>query len=269
MEPEVRQKVKLVSLIVGGIVALIVVLSVNPFVVVGAGFRGVVLNWGAASDTVLDSGLHWRTPLKQKVVKMDVRTGKLEAQASSYSHDLQTVEAKIALNYHLKPNEVAQMYREVGTDYEARIIDPAIQEAVKAATAKFTAQELIEQREKVKDEIKANLSTRLNERHMVVDEFSIVNFDFSDTYEHAVEAKQVAQQNALKAENDLTRIKTEAEQQVATAQAQAETIRIQAEAASKQGGAEYVKLKAIEKWDGKLPTQMVPGSAVPFLELNR
>jgi regulator of protease activity HflC (stomatin/prohibitin superfamily) len=142
-----------------------------------------------------------------------------------------------------------------------------VQESVKAATAQFTAQELIELRPKVKDEIRRHLAERLHARHIVADDFSIVNFDFSDSYEQSVEAKQVAQQNALKAENDLRRIRVEAEQRIAQATAEAEAIRIQAEAIRSQGGSEYVQLQAIAKWDGHLPEQFVPGSAIPFLNL--
>lgn len=137
-------------------------------------------------------------------------------KALAYSKDIQTVESQLALNYHLKADEVNKLWQEVGDDYESRLIDPSIQESVKAATARFTAQELIEQRARVKDEIKTELFNRLG-KYFVVDEFSIIDFSFSDEYEKAVEAKQVAQQSALKAENDLQRIKTEAEQRIAQA----------------------------------------------------
>lgn len=248
-------------------VVIIILMVAFPFITVSAGHRGVLLNWGAVSDTVFNEGLHYRIPFMQKVVKVDVRNIKHEVKAVAYSKDIQTVDAQVALNYHLDPASVGKLWQEIGNDYVSRIIDPSIQESVKAATAQFTAQELIEQRPKVKDEIRTQLINRLNGKHIVVDDFSIINFDFSDEYEKAIEAKQVSQQNALKAENDLKRIKTEAEQRVAQATAEAEAIRIQAESISKQGGVEYVNLKAIEKWDGKLPTQFVPGSAVPFLNL--
>lgn len=185
----------------------------------------------------------------------------------AYSKDIQTVESTIALNYHVKPEAVNKLYQEVGKGYQSRIIDPAIQESVKSATAKFTAQELIEQRPKVKEEIKVELLARL-EKYFIVDEFSIINFSFSNEYENAIEEKQVAQQSALKAKNDLERIKTEAEQRVAEAEAEAKAIQIQAEAITQQGGKEYVNLKAIEKWNGILPQTMLPNSGVPFIDIN-
>lgn len=252
--------------VVAGIAIFIII---NPFVVISAGNRGIVLNWGAVSDTILGEGIHFRIPISQKVVEVNVQTQKMEVSASAYSKDIQTVESKIALNYHITPTAVNKLYQEVGLDYDNKIINPAIQESVKAATAKFNAQELIEERPKVKEEIKSSLKERLAIWNIVVDEFSIANFDFSDQYEQAVEAKQIAQQNALKAKNDLERIKFEAEQQITRAKAEAETIRIQAAAITQQGGKDYVQLKAVERWDGKLPSQMIPGAALPFINLTK
>lgn len=251
---------------VSAFVALIIILLINPFVIVHAGQRGVVLNWGAVSGRVMGEGLHLKIPIMQKIEKINVQTVKYEAQSSAYSKDLQTVTALVALNYHVNPEGVNTLFQQIGKEYEVRIIDPAIQESIKAVSAKFTAQELIEQREQVKEEIKVSLAERLTPTNIIVDEFSIVNFDFSDSYEQAVEAKQVAQQNALKAENDLQRIKVEAEARVAEAQGEAEAIRIQAQAITQQGGEDYVKLKWIEKWNGQMPTYSL-GESIPLINL--
>lgn len=250
--------------------ALLIFVSIFwPFTQVDAGHSGVVLNWGAASGTVWQPGLHFRVPIMQKVAIIDTRTVKHEVQALAYSKDIQTVDAKVALNYHVDSQSVNWIYQNIGRDYEVRVIDPSIQESVKAATAKFTAQELIEQRPKVKDEIKVQLLDRLSAKHLVVDDFSIVNFDFSDEYEKAVEQKQVAQQDALKAENTLKQVQIEAEQRVAQARAEAEAIKIQAQAITQQGGQSYVDLQAIQKWDGKLPAQMIPNSTLPFINVTK
>lgn len=255
------------------VVAFFIIVSIiNPFVLIGAGQRGVVMNFGAVQEAIMGEGLHFRIPIVQKVEKIDVQTQKLEVKAMAYSKDIQTVESQLALNYHLKTEAVNKLWQEVGTDYQIRLIDPSIQESVKAVTAKFTAQELIEQRAKVKDEIKSELFNRLS-KYFVVDEFSIIDFAFSDEYENAVEAKQVAQQSALKAENDLQRIKTEAEQRIAQARAEAEAIKLQSDAANND---KYINLKAlevqksaIEKWNGVLPTQMTPNAALPFINLTK
>lgn len=251
------------------VLVAIFVFWLSPFVIIGAGFRGVVLKFGAVEGKILGEGLQFRIPLMEEVVKIDVRTQKIEQQAMAYSKDIQQVDATIALNYRLNPDAVNRLYQEIGTDYTSRVVDPAIQESVKAAIAKFTAQELVELRPKVKEEIKTQLLDRLSNRHITVEDFSIVNFDFSDSYEKAVEEKQVAQQLALKAENELKRIQVEAEQRVTQAKAEAEAIRIQAQAITQQGGRDYVQMKAIEKWDGKLPSQMIHGATVPFIDLSK
>lgn len=259
---------KLVTTITLGIVALIIFAIINPVVLVGAGERGVVLRWGAVQDKTLNPGFNWVMPIRDNVKHLDVQTQKMEVGVLAYSKDIQTVETKLALNYHLKPETVSLTWKEVGKDFQSRLIDPAIQESVKSAVAKFTAQELIEQRPKVKDEVKIELLSRLN-NYFVVDEFSILDFSFSDQYEEAIEKKQVAQQKAFEQENITKQVEEQAKQRVTTATAEAQAIKIQAEAVTQQGGADYVKLKAIEKWNGNVPTTMVPGSTVPFLDLNR
>lgn len=261
-------KRKLIIKVSAGILALLLAVILHPFSIIKAGERGVVLRLGAM-NRVMGEGLNWRWPLVEKVYKFDVKTQKYETEAIAYSKDIQTVDSTIALNYHLLPDSVGKLYQELGVDYRERVIDPTIQESVKAVTAQFTAQELIEERAKVKDQILVAMKERLTSRQIVVEDLSITNFDFSDNYEQAVEAKQVAQQTALKAANDLERVKLEAEQRVAQAKAEAEAIRIQAQAITQQGGKDYAQLKAIEKWNGVLPSQMIPGGTVPFLDLSR
>jgi regulator of protease activity HflC (stomatin/prohibitin superfamily) len=258
----------LVKLIIGGIIGIfLLVVIFSSFAIVNAGERGVVLNWGAVSQDVRGEGLHWLIPFKQSMKIVDVKNIKIETKTQSYSKDIQTVDVSLALNYNVKPDLAAKIYQEVGTTYQSTIIDPAIQESVKAAVALFTAQELIEQRPKVKDAITLELTNRLS-NYFVVSQFSITDFSFSNEYEKAVEAKQVAQQKALEQENITKQVEEQKKQTILAAQAQAEAIKIQAEAITQQGGADYVKLQAINKWNGILPTQFVPGSAIPFLDLT-
>ena len=260
---------------VNGLIAVIIILVViiavaafSAFKKVGAGERGIYLNWGAVQEEVLDEGLHFKIPIYQQIKVLDVKTVKYEVEAEAASSDVQIVKTIVALNYHLDPSNVGRLWQEIGADYQSRIIDPAIQESVKAATARFTAQDLIAKRPELKSAIKEELSKKFDGKYIVVDDFSIVNFEFSKVYDEAIEQKQVAEQNALKAENDLKRVEFEAAQRVAEATAEAEAIRIQAEAITSQGGREYVNLKAIEAWNGELPRQMIPGSTVPFINLG-
>lgn len=265
---DLKAKSKIIIGIVVVAVLIILFVSLNPFVFVTAGQRGVVMNWGAVSDKVLGEGIHWRTPIVQSVRTIDVRTQKEQVDSSAASKDLQTVNAKVALNYHVVPEKVNLLWQKIGSDYKDRIIDPAVQEAVKSTTAKYTAEELITKRENVKDEIKTALTARLQNEYIAVDEFSIVDFNFSESFNKAIEAKQTAVQQALQAENDLRRIKVEAEQRVAQAKAEAEAIKIQAEAVTQQGGKDYVQLQWIEAWKtggAKVPTFITSDKAGNFL----
>lgn len=258
-----------IKVIVGIIIALVVILLLNPFVIVGAGERGVVLNFGAVQKEVFGEGIHFRIPFVQKIIRMDVRVHKSQTEAESVSKDLQDTHSTIAVNYHMLPEKANWVYQNIGTQYKERIIDPAVQEVVKAVTARYTAVELITQREKVRSEIKDHLNQRLSGYNIFVDDFSIINFRFSQQFTQAIEAKQTAEQFALKAQRDLERIKIEAEQKVTQAQAEAEALRLQKANITP----ELVKLrqieasmKAIEKWDGHMPK--VTSGAVPFIDVK-
>ena len=253
---------KVVSRIIIGVFVLTFILS--AFGTIGAGERGVLLQFGAVQDKVFDEGLYFKIPFIQKVVKMDVKIQKDEVPASASSKDLQVVTSRIALNYHLDPNAVNKVWQDVGKNYNTRIIAPSIQEGVKAVTARFTAEELITKREEVKEQIKANLTIRLSEHAIMVDEFNIIDFEFSPSFNEAIESKVRAEQLKLKADRDLERIKIEKEQMIAAAQGKAEAIRIEAQALIQNP--KVVELRWIEKWDGKVPTYW--GGASPFIGIN-
>jgi len=251
------------------IVALGAFSVLNPIVRINAGQRGVVLEWGAVTDKILDEGIHWLLPIRDEAVRMDVKIQKEEKGATASSKDLQTVTSKVAINYHLDVLKVNKLWQEVGEYYSNRIIAPAIEEFVKKTTAKYTAEQLITKREDVKADLKKALTENLIKNNIIVDDIFITDFKFSDKFNQAIESKVTAEQRALEAKNKLEQVKYEAEQKVAKATADAESIRIQAQAITQQGGKDYVQLQAIEKWDGKLPTQMVPDATVPFLDLTK
>ena len=246
-----------------GLIAIIILFG--SFGTIGAGERGVLLQFGAVKDKIFDEGLYIKIPIIQDVVKIDVKIQKDEIPASASSKDLQIVTSKIALNYHLDPNSVNKIWQEIGKNYNTRIIAPSIQEAVKSVTAKFTAEELITRREEVKEKIKANLAERLLQSAIMVDEFNIIDFYFSDAFNNAIEAKVTAEQLKLKAERDWERIKIEKEQKITEAEGKAQAIRIEAQAL--MSNPKVVELRWIEKWDGKVPTYW--GEASPFVGLNR
>jgi len=247
------------------IVLIVFLVLFNCFGTIGAGERGILLQFGAVQDKVFDEGLYFKIPFIQKVVKMDVKIQKDEIPASASSKDLQVVTSRIALNYHIDPSAVNKIWQEVGKNYNTRIIAPSIQEGVKAVTARFTAEELITKREEVKEQIKANLTERLFEHSILVDEFNIIDFEFSAAFNEAIESKVKAEQLKLKADRDLERIKIEKEQMITAAQGKAEAIRIEAQALMQN--AQVVELRWIEKWNGEVPTYW--GEASPFIGINR
>lgn len=263
-----ENKYSVTKAVVGGIAAFIVLIFVlGSFTVVSVGQRGVVLRVGSL-NRILEDGIHFKVPIFESVYKVSVQTQKEQVQADAASQDLQTVKAVVAVNYNVDPGKVSDLYTTVGVDYKVRVIDPAIQESIKAATAKYTAEQLITQRPKVKDDILSSLKAILAPKDIQVSDVSITQFDFSDSFNAAIEAKVTAEQQALQAKNKLEQVQYEAQQTVATAKAQAEAIRIQAEAITQQGGANYVQLKAIEKWKGDVPTYMM-GNATPFINLTK
>ena len=257
-----------IGIISGGIVfGIIVLLLINPFVIIGAGERGIVLQIGKVSRT-MEPGLNFRTPFAESVEHIDVRTQKEQVSVGAASKDLQTVSTQLALNFHLEPTKVGDLWKTIGKEYKIVIIDPAIQESVKASTAKYTAEELVTKRAEVKDAIKLSLTERLTKEFIVVDEVSITDFDFSNSFNAAIETKVTAEQNALAAKNKLEQVKFEAEQRITQAKGEAEAIRIQAQAITQQGGENYVQLQAINKWNGGLPTYMM-GNTVPFINIGK
>jgi regulator of protease activity HflC (stomatin/prohibitin superfamily) len=252
------------------VVVVLVFLFAKPWVQVGPGQRGVVLNFGAVQDYVLGEGLHFRIPVVQEVVLLDVKVQKVVTDTVAASADLQDVTSSIALNYHLVPDKANIVYQTIGASYKERIIDPAILEVVKAVSARYSAEELITKRPQVSEAMRMSLTDRLKEYNIAVDAFSIVAFSFSKVFAEAIEAKQTAEQLALKARRDLERVKIEAEQKVTAAKAEAESLRLQRANISPdliELRRIEANLKAIEKWDGILP-QVVGTGGVPLIGLG-
>jgi prohibitin 2 len=258
------------GLISGLILFVAVIIFLSSMGTINAGHRGVVLTFGAVSGRVLDEGLYMVVPLIQSVEVMSVRVEAYEASAASASRDLQEVSTKVTLNYWLDPLQVGKVYQTLGRAYEERIIKPAIQEAVKASTAQFEAEKLITERAKVKEMIEKYLRDRLIVHGISVDAVSITDFSFSPDFTKAIEEKVTASQLALKAQRDLERIKTEAQQKIESAKAEAEALRLQKEQVT-QVLIELRKIEvqrlAIDKWDGHLPTVVAGDKLVPIMDV--
>lgn len=253
---------------------VVLILVFGSFGTVSAGNVGVKTRFSKVLGTV-QPGLYFKLPFIDHVISMDVQTQKDQTDATAASNDLQNVTASVAINYHVERGDAATIFSQLGSDYTDRVISPAIQESIKAITANYTAEQLVTQREEVREKILALLTQKLQIYGVQTDSLNIVNFSFSPQFNAAIEAKVTAQQNALAAQNKLQQVQFEAQQTVATAKAQAEAIQIQTQAIQNGGGQSYVELQsikvqqsAVDKWDGVLPTQMIPGSSVPFINLK-
>lgn len=237
------------------IILLLVICGFNSWFVVQPWYNWFTVTLGKVNSTVYTDGLHFKTPFITKSVKYNVQTQKLDATADASSKDLQSVGATIVVNYKYKESEVVNLYKNVGKEERVaeKIITPAIQEVFKAVVAKYSAEELITKRSDVSKDIEDTLNKRLEQYGVQIQLFNIVNFDFSKSFNDAIEAKVTAEQEALAEKNKLEKVKYESEQKIVAAEAQAKAIEIQAKAIQNQWGKEYVNLKWIEKWDGKLP----------------
>ncbi len=247
-----NKRVKIVLIAI--VAVLVIIVAASSFTVVQPGHTGVLVTLGAVSDNMLPEGVHVVAPFFQSVVQIDNRTHKVESSGSAASKDLQTVTCDVAVNYRVLGSSSASLYKNVGVDYESIIISPAIQESIKAITAQYTAEQLITKRAEVGDQIKDSLQSKITMYGLSIEIFNIVNFNFSDEFNMAVEAKQTAEQQALKAQQDLARIEVEAKQKVAQAQAEAESIKLIQETLAM--APEYIEYIKWNKWDGKLPTFM-------------
>ncbi len=241
----------------------------STFYIVSAGERAVLITLGKPSMDAQGEGLHFKIPFIQTKVIMDVKTQKYQADLTASSRDLQDVKTSIAINYRVSPELTPEIYKTIGLGYADIIVYPLEQEVNKGITAQYTAEELITKREDVRQKMKDSLTEKLMPRGIIVEEVSIVNFAFSESFNQAIEAKVTAEQNALQAKNKLEQIKYEAEQKVTSAKAEAEALRLQKSEITpdliRLRSIEVQKL-AIEKWNGILP--QVTGGAIPFISMG-
>jgi regulator of protease activity HflC (stomatin/prohibitin superfamily) len=259
------------------LVVLLVVLLSGSIAVIETGYTGVVLTFGKASPVVLQEGIHLKIPFVQKIITINNRIIKTEVTTEAFSKDLQTVSTVIAVNYHVNKSSSSQIYTEVGLGYEDVLITPAINEVLKAVTANYTAQELVGSRGEVSILLDESLNNKLNDYGVFVDDLNIINWDFSEEYISAVEAKQVAEQNLIKTrteqQQELVVANTEAEKQVIAAQAEADKIKLLAEANAESNNIItaslndlLIRYETIQNWDGALPK--VTGGSETLIDIG-
>jgi regulator of protease activity HflC (stomatin/prohibitin superfamily) len=266
-------QVSAAPLIAGAVVLAFIVGIYNSIIQIEPGEVGIVILLGEAQENALNEGLHFVIPFITKVERLNVRILKAEVKTEAASKDLQVVKADIVVNYRVDKTQAVTLYRTIGQRYLETVIEPSIQEAFKAGSAKYTAEALITERATVSMEIRESINTRLEQRGVLIEAVNITSFDFSREFNRAIEDKVKEEQAAQKAENELKRIKVEAEQAEAKAKGEAAAIleKAQAEAEAlslkkEHATMELIWLTAVEKWDGKLPTHLFGTPPMPVFE---
>ncbi len=247
------------------VIIAVLVLVFSTWGTIDAGHRGVVLSMGRVTGEIKGEGAYGKTPWVISVIEMNVQTQKEEVKTECASKDLQMVTAVVALNLNLVPEKCADVYQHIGVNYLKIVVAPAMQESIKAIVAQFTAEELISKRELVRQDIAHLLAEKLDPIGIQTGAINIVNFDFSHSFNAAIEAKVTAEQNALAAKNKLEQIKFEAEQKIAEARGKAEAMLVEAKAMV--NSPQILQLRALEKWDGKMPLVVGAGS-LPFIQIE-
>ena len=257
MKNNLRRIVPLVLIALFGLITIF-----GSAVVVQPGHTGVVLTLGKVEETVLQEGMHLKIPFVQEVVQIDNRIVKLEVDTEAFSKDLQTVDTKLAINYRIDQNKSYSIYKNVGSGYENVLVVPAVNEVLKAIVSKYTAEETVSNRALISNGLVSGLNEKLNAFGLYVNDVNIIDFDFSQEFINAIEEKQVAQQQLLKAE-------TEKQTAITNAQAQAEAAKIKAEAEAEANRVlsqsltkEIIEYNKILKWNGQLPQVSSDGNAI-------
>lgn len=267
---------------------------------VNAGHRGIKLVWGKVVSESLPEGLYFYNPISSNIVTMDTRLQKRTTRLETYTKDIQQTTMDITVNFYIDPNNVHILYQRIGKEYVSTLIAPALLSSVKDVVGKVEADKFINNRELVTEEIKQKLSAALNGTHVIIQSVSIEDIAFSGAFEAAIEAKQIATQEAIKSQNETVRVEEEGKQQVIQARAESDSKKAQSDAdayaieveskakaeAIRQIGlaeaeairekskalaqnAKLVELTKAEKWNGELPQNIYGSAPVPFLDLSQ
>ena len=269
-EDYIYKTIKYIILVL--IVIFVIITFFNSFKTIPTGFVGVKTRFGQVQDTMLNEGLNLKVPFIEKIVLMDCRTQKTEYTMEASSKDLQKISNfKIAINYNITSDTANKLYRSVGVDYKSIIVEPAIQEAMKATVANYTAEELITKRNEVSEFALDKLSPKLQENGITLTSLNILDLSFSEEFDTAVEQKQIVEQETQKAQYELEKAKVENQKKIENAQADAEVMAAQ----NAQITDNYLRLKEIEnqkamieKWNGQLPTTMTGSDVSSIFNVN-
>ena len=234
-------------MIITGILAVILLFS--SVTTIKSGEVGIRVRFGKVVNRQTSEGINFKMPIIEKIEKMNVRVQKVEVQTASSSKDLQEVEMSLAVNYQIDKDKARSLYKTVGTGYDEVILEPAIQESIKAVTSKYTAEELITNRSEVSEKCQEELNKKVSKYGLKVNDFNITNFNFSEEFNKAIEEKQVAEQKVLTAKQELEKERIEAEKKIVKAEAEKQANELKQQSLTDN----IIKEKFIEKWNGELP----------------
>ena len=257
------------------VLLILFIVSWGSFAIVPAGHRGVVLWWGGVEKRIMGEGLNFKVPIAETVIKVDVKVQPHPfKQIDASSKEYQNVKMTGMMNFHIDPSFVNDLYQKVGLDFADKVIDPAFNDFVKEVVPTYPIGEILPKREEIRQRAMKKLGDNLSRYHVIVDDIYFANIRFSPEYEGAIEAKQVAQQQVETQKQVLAQRGIEAQQKVATAKGEAESILVVAQGQAKANDALsrsispiLVQYKGIEKWNGILP--QVSGGAVPLIDLGK
>ena len=243
--------------IIAVLTILVIVTLLNIFTTVPTGNVGVKTRFGKVQEDVIQEGLNVKSPFIEKIVLIDCKTKKIELATEGSTKDMQTVSVTIAVNYNVNKSVANRLYRDVGVDYEAILITPAVHESIKSAMAQYTAEELITKRAEVSNKIQETLINKITERGFEITEFNLTNIDFSEEYDRAIETKAVKQQEVVTAQAELEKQKIQNQKEIEIAEKDARVMELQ----NTQITEKTLELKRLEvqekminKWNGQLPT---------------
>lgn len=261
-EEEVLNVPKVVAFGVIGLVGIITLFG--SFKTIKSGEVGLKVRFGKIINTSLEEGLNLKIPYIEKIVKVNIKVQKVELNTQSSSKDLQIISTKLAVNYKIAKEKAVSLYRTVGNEYEKTILEPAIQESIKAVISRYTAEQTITMRNEVSDKCLEEINNKVKKYGITIEEFNIIDLDFSEAYSQAIEEKQVAEQKVLTAQQELEKAKVEAEKKIVEAEATNKANQL-----LKQNVTDEVLMKQfIEKWDGKLPETYAGQDIMSIFNLN-
>jgi regulator of protease activity HflC (stomatin/prohibitin superfamily) len=262
--------------VIGAIVVIGMVMLVScSMTTVDTGHRGVKVRFGEVIGEGLSEGLYFVNPLTTDIRNIDTRVQSWNANTQAYTRDVQQATLQFVLNYRLDPTKAHVVFQQVGADWAAKLIGQVVLEEMKREVGQHEAVDLISQRDTAARTIETNVTALLARRNVIVTGFQLTNIDYTNEFEHAVEAKVIAQQNAIEEQNRTVQVREKANQQIETAKgnaestilnakAEAESIEIRARALERN--AKLVEWEAVQKWNGTLPQYMM-GNTVPFINV--